>query len=45
MDEENRLENVRRSLSFILPFMNNEDQISLITFSDDADSSFKDGSE
>lgn len=34
MDEENRLDNVRRSLNFILPFLTGDDQISLITFSD-----------
>jgi Mg-chelatase subunit ChlD len=34
MDEENRLDNVRRSMNFILPFLTADDQISLITFSD-----------
>lgn len=34
MDEENRLDNVRRSMNFILPFLTENDQISLITFSD-----------
>lgn len=36
MDEENRLNNVKRSMNFILPFMTENDQISLVTFSDDA---------
>lgn len=34
MDEENRLDNVKRSMNFILPFLTSDDQISLITFSD-----------
>jgi hypothetical protein len=37
MDEENRLDNVRRSMNFILPFLMADDQISLITFSDSSE--------
>lgn len=36
MDEEQRLANVKRSMSFILPFLSAQDQISIVTFSDDA---------
>jgi Mg-chelatase subunit ChlD len=36
MEEGNKLLNVKKSMSFILPFLTEQDQISLVTFADDA---------
>lgn len=37
MNHENRLTNVKKSIKFILPFLTAEDEISIVTFSDDAE--------
>ena len=36
MEESSKLVNVKKSMSFILPFLTERDQISLVTFDDDA---------
>ena len=36
MEDDNKLVNVKKSMNFILPLLTEQDQISLVTFSDDA---------